>query len=189
VADLEDAVWQDILDLLYNPHPILAKLAEQLQSRHTQTQDLEQERLATALALSHKDAEKEDMLNLYRHGHITSADLERQLDNIATEAAELKGRLASLETTLQGQEAIATRLLEARELLDSLRAELKQDYSWEEKRKLVETLVLKLLVHSPERIVVTYAFDDCAATCTSTASAVPSPPRVAPRSMRSTMTQ
>jgi len=150
-------------------YPILAQLAEQLQSRQAQTQDLEQERLATALALSHKDAEKEQMLDLYRCGRITVADLERQLEKIAAAAAELKGRLSTLETTLQGQEVIATRLLEARHLLETLRARLKQEFTWDEKRELVEKLVLGIRVDSPGQIIVTYAFEDRVATCTSRA--------------------
>ena len=117
------------------------------------------------------------MLDLYRRGRITGADLERQLEKIAAEAAELKGRLSTLETTLQGQEAIATRLLEARHLLETLRTRLKQDFTWEEKRDLVEKLVLGIRVDSPGQIIVTYAFDDRVATCTSTASVAPSPRR------------
>src|SRR6266852_9914018 len=78
---------------------------------------LEHERLTAALALSHKDAEKEQILTLYRRGRITGDDLERQLDTIAAEAAELQGRLSTLDTTLQGQEAIATRLHDAQHLL------------------------------------------------------------------------
>lgn len=164
---LEETIWRDILTFLHDPGPILAQLAEQFQSRQAQTQDLEQERLATALALSHKDAEKEQMLDLYQRGRITVADLERQLEKIATKVAELKGRLSMLETTLQGQEVIASRLLEARHLLETLRARLKQDFTWDEKRELVEKLVLGVRVDSPGQIIVTYAFEDSVATCTS----------------------
>ena len=166
-GQLEETIWQDILGFLHDPGPVLAQLAAQLQSRHVQTQDLEHERLTAALALSHKDAEKEQILTLYRRGRITGDDLERQLDTIAAEAAELQGRLSTLDTTLQGQEAIATRLHDAQHLLGTLRARLKADFTWDEKRELVEMLVLGIRVDGPGQITVTYAFDDRVATCTS----------------------
>jgi site-specific DNA recombinase len=158
-ADLEETVWQDILGFLHNPGPVLERLAAQLQSRQVQTQDLERERLTAALALSHKDAEKEQILDLYRRGMITIADLERQLEKIATEVADLKGRLSTVETRIQGQEAIAARLHDAQRLLITLRARLKEDFIWEERRDLVEALVLGIRIDSRERIEVTYAFD------------------------------
>jgi site-specific DNA recombinase len=170
---LEETIWRDIVAFLHDPGPILAQLAEHLQSRQIQTQDLEQERVAQALALSHKEAEKERMLDLYRRGRITVADLERQLEKIAAEVAELKGRLSTLETTLQGQAVIATRLTEARDLLHSLRRRLKEDFTWEEKREIVEVLVLGVLVDTigegtekTANITVTYAFNGSAATRT-----------------------
>jgi site-specific DNA recombinase len=164
---LEETIWRMILTYLHDPGPVLAQLATQLQSRHVHTKDLEQERLAAALALSHKDAEKEQILNLYRRGRITADDLERQLDNIAAEAAELKSQLSTLETTLQGQEAIATRLHEAQNLLETLREGLKPSFTVDEKRQLIEKLVYGIRVESPENIIVTFAFDDVVATRTS----------------------
>jgi site-specific DNA recombinase len=172
---LEDTIWQDILGFLHNPGPVLTQLADQVQSRQAQTQDLEQERLTTALALSHKDAEKEQMLDLYRRGRITVSDLERQLEKIAEEAAELKGRLSALETRLQGQEAIAARLLDARSLLESLRARLKAEFTWQEKRALVEALVLDIRVDHPLQITVTYAFDGSTTTRTNCNAATARP--------------
>ena len=165
-AELEEAIWKDILEFLQNPGPILAQLAEHLNSRQTQTRDLEQERVAQTLALSRKVEEKDRVLDLYRRGRITIADLERQLEKIATEEAGLKVRLISLETTLQGQEAIARRLMEAQELLHTLRQRLKEEFTWEEKREIVEALVLNIQVDTiseeeskTPQLTVTYAFD------------------------------
>lgn len=172
---LEETIWRDILASLHDPGPILTQLAEHLQSRQAQTQDLEQERLAQALALSHKEAEKERMLDLSRRGRITVADLERQLEQIAAEAAELKGRLSTLETTLQGQAVIATRRLEARDLLATLRVRLKEEFTWDEQRELVEALVFGIRVDSPLQIPVTYAFSSSAATRTVCSAATAHP--------------
>jgi uncharacterized membrane-anchored protein YhcB (DUF1043 family) len=73
-------------------------------------------------------------------------DLTRQFETIAQEEAALKARLAVLDTTLQGQEAIQTRLEDARDVLETLRQNLKDEFTWEEKRALVETLVLEIRV-------------------------------------------
>lgn len=160
---LEEAVWQEIHGFVSDPGPVLEQLAAQLQSQQLQTHDLEQERLTTALSLSHKDSEKEQILTLYRRGRITEHDLERQLTAIADEAAALKARLVTVETRIQGKEAIATRLLGARQLLDTLRTRLKDTFTWEEKRELVENLVLGIQVDAAGECVATYAFDGNAA--------------------------
>jgi len=163
---LEEAVWRDILGFLHDPGSILSQLATHLNNRQAQTRTLEQERVAQSLALSHKEEEKERILDLYRRGRITVADLERQLGKIAQEEAELKARLASLETTLRGQEAIALRLMEAKDLLHTLRQRLKEEFTWEEKREIIEALVLEIRVDTIQgserkapQITVTYAFD------------------------------
>jgi site-specific DNA recombinase len=164
--ELEETVWRDILSFLHDPGPILAQLAQHLHSRQTQSRSLEQERTAQAVALSHKEDEKERILDLYRRGRITIADLERQLEKISQEEAALKARLTSLETTLRGQEAIASRLMEARDLLHNLRQRLKEEFTWEDKRELIESLVLEIRVDTigegkekAQTITVTYAFD------------------------------
>ena len=137
-----------------------------MHSRQEQARDLGQERTAQAVALSHKEEEKERVLDLYRRGRITIADLERQLEKIAQEEADLKARLTSLDTTLRGQAAIATRLQEAQDVLQTLRQRLKEEFTWEEKREIVEALVLEVRVETigegkekTSQITVTYAFD------------------------------
>jgi site-specific DNA recombinase len=164
--ELEEAIWRDILAFLHDPGPILSQLTTHLNSRQAQARNLEQERMAQSRALSHKEEEKERILDLYRRGRITIADLERQLEKIAQEEAELKARLASLETTLRGQEVIALRLMEAQDLLQTLRQRLKEEFTWEEQREIIEALVLEIRVDTmgegkeqAPQITVTYAFD------------------------------
>ena len=135
--------------------------------------------------LSHKENEREQILTLYRRGRITSDDLERQLDAIASEAAELRARLATLETTLQGQEAIAVRLQGAQDLLASLRGRLKQDFTDVEKRELIELLVLGIRVDAPDKITATYVFEHREVNFTSTRAQDWRRPRSAPYALRS----
>jgi site-specific DNA recombinase len=182
---LEETIWKDILAFLHDPGPILAQLAAHLHSRQGQARDLEQERMAQAVALSHKEEEKERVLDLYRRGRITITDLERQLEKIAQEEADLKARLTSLETTLRGQVAIATRLKEAQDVLQTLRQRLKEEFTWEEKREIVEALVLEVRADTvgegkekTSKITVTYAFDSGMVNgCTTTRTDMDSLPR------------
>jgi hypothetical protein len=61
---LEQAVWAEIVDFIRNPGAILRKLADYLRSREDQAHTLEQERLTQALALSHKEKERDSILDL-----------------------------------------------------------------------------------------------------------------------------
>jgi site-specific DNA recombinase len=162
---LEDYIWAEIDDYLRNPGPVLAQLAKEMQSSQTEARGLEQERVSETVALSHKEDEKQRILDLYRHRYINETDLTRQLEKIAEEEAQLKARLAILDTTLQGQEAIQARLEDARDLLETLRQNLKDEFTWDEKRALVEILVLQIRVDTigegrakRANITVDYAF-------------------------------
>jgi hypothetical protein len=119
---LEAAIWADILSYLKNPRKILRQLQEHLTSRQQKATDLEKERLDLVSAASRFEEEKARMLAVYRRGRITLEEFDRQLDAIAAEEADARARLAMLDTTLQGQQAVATRIVEAAELLRQLKA-------------------------------------------------------------------
>src|SRR5207245_7216595 len=110
---LEKAIWTQVVDFIENPGEVLGKLADHLRSREDQAHTLEQERITQALALSHKEEERDLILDLYRRGRISVEALERQIEKIAEEESLLKARLATLDTTLRSQKAIAQRLTEA----------------------------------------------------------------------------
>ena len=78
------------------------------------------------------------MLAVYRRGRITLEEFDRQLDAIAAEEADARARLTKLDTTLQGQQAVATRIVEAAELLRQLRAKSRGPWTWEKQRELDE---------------------------------------------------
>ena len=63
----------------------------------------------------------------------------------------------------------------ARHLLAALRARRKEEFTWDEQRKLVEALVFGIRVDSPLQITVTYAFDGSVATRTLCSAATAHP--------------
>jgi site-specific DNA recombinase len=169
---LEQALWAKIVDFIRNPGPVLQKLADYLRSREDQAHTLEQERMTQALALSHKEKERDSILDLYRRGLIPVTALERQIEKIAEEEGVLRARLATIETTMRGQKAIAQRLTEAQNMLQRMRAELKEDFTWEEQRGLIEQLVMEIVItpsgegrEKKPLVDVTYCFDEHAVRC------------------------
>ena len=170
-VDLEDAIWQDILGFLNDPGPVLEQLAEALSRGGIQSKGADQERRELQESLNRKAVEKDTMLDLYRRGRIAMADLDTQLDKIASEEATLRDRLLQLESQEKNHELATARLTEATDLLGSLRDRLKDEFPWEEKRELVELLVAGVVVDAVREgsdkrseIQVTYMFDGSATT-------------------------
>ena len=170
-SHLEDAVWPDILGFLNDPGPVLEQLAVAMSQGANQSKEADQERQGLQDSLSRKAAEKDIMLDLYRRGRIAMADLETQLDKIASEEATLGDRLLQVESQEKNQELATARLTEATDLLASLRDRLKDEFTLNEKRELIELLVASVVVdtvgsESKKRseIQVTYAFDGSVAT-------------------------
>lgn len=164
---LEQQLWEDIQDFLRHPGKVLTQLEAKHRHRQEQRHDLEHERLTCQVARSHKEQEKDSILDLYRRRLITIPDLERQLEKIAHEEATLQARLASLETTLKGQEVIIARLESAGELLKTLRKKLDGPVTWELKRELFEALVQEIRVETrmngtkkENHYVVSYTFEE-----------------------------
>ena len=128
-------------------------------------------------ALARKGDERDSILDLYRKNHIGLEDLERQLRKIAAEEDGVRDRLTYLRTEEDTRKSMSSRLAGAGELLDTLRSRLKDDLTWEEKRELVELLVVDVTVDGEEKqqekepqVTVTYAFDGRAVTSTDTDS-------------------
>ena len=174
---MEDTVWADILGFLEDPGPVLEKLAESLNEGIKEVRDLETERLALQQSIASKEKEKDTILDLYRRERITMAHLDRQFEKIAVEEADLTDRLAALDARSKSHQEVSARLTTARELLHMLRQRVTEDFSWEQKRELVELLVSEIGVATVgegrskrAEVTVTYAFDGRAVNRTGTGS-------------------
>ena len=155
------------------PGPILNKLAENLKNRESESEGSDAEQAALVISANHKERERDAILDLYRKGRIKVADLERQLIKIDQEEAELKARLNFLDKERNSREIKSSHLSDARQLLHTIRKRIKAEFSWEEKREIVELLVREVKVDSvgeargkEARSTVTYAFEGCTATRT-----------------------
>ena len=164
-GNLEDTIWQDIVGFLNDPGPVLEQLADAMSEGASQAKEAGQENQELKDSLNRKAAERDIILDLYRRGRIGTADLDSQLDKIASEEATLKDRLLQVESQEKNQELATARLTEATDLLASLQDRLKDEFTWEEKRELVELLVAGVMVDTVgegtakrSEINVTYAF-------------------------------
>lgn len=147
-GDIEDVVWQDIEGFRDNPGDALCELAER-QREHTGDGDrVAREVAALDQTLAAKTAERDRMLTLYRRGRIDDADLDRQLDAIDREQADLKEQLARLQGEQQSAEASRASLRSAEELLRELHETKHEPMTWEQKRQVAETLVIGGIVET-----------------------------------------
>ena len=147
---LEGQVWRDILGFLNEPGPILDKLLRERQGDTDRTSALVAETDALERSVTRKLSERDLILDLYRRGRIDGADLDRQLDKIASEERELKARLVALRAQVQQVENAERQIASVAELLAQLRERLSNEPTWEERRAVIEALVSSIRVDTVE---------------------------------------
>jgi len=113
--------------------------------------------------LEQKGVERDRVLGLYRKGRIAEEMLERQMQEIEGEEAELRAEMDVLAARLAGVDAGASQLESAAAVLEKLGARLQEPMRWGLQRELVESLVEQVRVDTVEQgsqrvasIVVTY---------------------------------
>lgn len=178
-ADIEEVVWQDIVQMCLNPDEIARRLqvlsGDQADPNAQLLQRIEADRKRVQEVLSRKQAEKDAMLGLFRRGRISEADLDRNLDQIEAESASLHQEVQKLESSAQRQkEKSRTR----GELVDTVEQIYKQlqvhgaeeataGVTWERRRELVEKLVryVKVTTDSEDKVEIglRYTFDELSA--------------------------
>lgn len=138
---LEALVWSDIEQFLRDPGEALAELAAQMQDQTTRLEVLRDAVADYKIRVGEKQAERDTVIALFRRGRIDDATLNRQLDLISEEEAELREQLTVRETAFAEASRAQDDLHSADVLLSELHARLDAPPEWEMKRQLVETLV------------------------------------------------
>jgi len=145
---IEEMVWADIDGFLRNPGDVLVELAQERESQSESTSLLAEEKGELERVLSGKATERELILDLYRRRTIGAADLDRQLQKIASEEQELKARVTMLRSQTDQSEQATQSLTSAAELLSELSRRLDGPLPWDAKRRLVEMLVDSIKVET-----------------------------------------
>ena len=147
---LETAVWNDIETFLRNPGTVLEQLAAQL---HVQDEENERHRNRLAKlqqALQALTVEKDAVITLYRRGRIDEIALDRQLDDIQVEEANIARYIEDLQEHFRHVQEKESSLRTAKELLERLSHRLEEPLTWELRRQLVEVLVEGIRVDTVE---------------------------------------
>jgi site-specific DNA recombinase len=163
---LETAVWEDIASFLRNPGEVIEQLGQQMQLQEGETERLHDELAKHQQALQALDTEKDSVITLFRRGRIDEAALDRQLDQIQLDEANVRKDIEDVQEQLRCLQEKEDGLRYANELLGRLSQLLEQPLTWEIKRELVEALVEEIRVDTVEhdkgrkeaKVTVTYRF-------------------------------
>jgi transcriptional regulator with XRE-family HTH domain len=140
---VERLVWADIESFLRNPGEILERLRNRLSMGDGERQRRRKDLTDLNARLQQKSTEKERVLALFRRGRIDDATLDRQLDQIDAEAADLRNDIDALGREFAACDRTA-QLQSAEALLETLRRRLTRHIAPELKRRIVEVLVEKI---------------------------------------------
>lgn len=160
---IENLVWQDIVNFINSPKDTIGILKNNIENRYANKENLLTQKKLLESNLYNKNDEKQSILDLFRKGIINASDLELQLNKINDESNIIKDNLNSLNDELN--EVKDTPYTTIEEMLQEMKNKIDTDTSFEDKRKIVKTLVDEILVKTIEEngikrvnINVTYLF-------------------------------
>ncbi|WP_312114954.1 recombinase family protein [Brevibacillus reuszeri] len=145
---IEDLVWKDCLAFINQPGEALQEIAAAMEAKKSVKVDLESETTLIQKSIDDKDTERQSILDLFRKNIITFTDLEKQIQKINYEKEILEQRLKEIRTSMQVDHDYSTKVLNAFQLLTTLRNKLDDNPSFETRREIVKALVQRIQVHS-----------------------------------------
>lgn len=156
----EDIIWNDILDFVRNPGPVIEKL--QLQMATAGGDDTQQELAQVEGAQVRLLEDRQRIIYLIRKGLISEEEGDTQLVATGIERDALSARKTSLEAVVQGNEIRRSQLRAAESLLQQLQ-EKAESADATTKRLVIEVLVDKVTVNNQEsgelELGITYRFE------------------------------
>jgi site-specific DNA recombinase len=156
---LEPLVWRDVERFLREPGDIIDELVAE-RSDTSGAAVLEAERVGIEQALTEIPAQHDRVLEAFRRGHMTPADLDRQMEAVANEEKALRIRHAELTPS----EPYTEDMLDA-DLLQEIRQRLDEGVHDVKKRDIISLLVQRIDVNTEDvggrkraTIVIHYRF-------------------------------
>lgn len=140
-GDVESVVWNDVEDFLRNPGAIVAQLAERQHESAGEADKLHEQVSKLQQAINGLTRERDSVITLFRKGRIDATSLDKQLDAIQAEEANLQNQTKELSARAQSVEESQSALRTAESLLRELNKRLDGPVTWEIKRELIEALV------------------------------------------------
>src|SRR5215212_5093688 len=164
---LEDLVWQDIRGFVENPGEVLERVKEQMEVRHSHTDEFEERLASLTKRLATAHGEKDKYVKLYAAGHLDEEELEIHLLDLKNRISNLKMLIESAEADLASEEQDAAAAKSTAMWLTSLRGNLDTleedtEEAWHGRRELVEELVEMITVSRTEdgraKVHIAYKF-------------------------------
>lgn len=148
---VEQIVWADIQAFLCHPSEAMEQLRDQLQANANQSAEIEAEITREGETLAERRLGEKRLVRLYRDGRIGDAEYDEAQSELKAEITLLKERLATLEKLLAAEQAVEARMETAAEFLARMqeRARAVEDWTWEQRRAMVELWVKEVIVDPP----------------------------------------
>jgi site-specific DNA recombinase len=164
---LKELVWQDIRGFVENPGELLERVKEQMEERHSHTDELEERLASLTKRLATVQGEKDKYVKLYAAGHLDEEELEIHLLDLKNRISNLKMLIESADADLasEAQDAAAAKsttmwLTSLCGNLDTLEEDTEE--AWYGRRELVEELVERITVSRTEdgraKVHIAYKF-------------------------------
>ena len=139
---IDNIVWNDCLEYIQQPEKIY------LQQPENNSDAVKSEIEALERSALKLDRERSSILDLYRKAVITETDLSDQLSKIAKEQEKINKTIRNKKEALSKSQKINEEMGSLVDLLKSFQQYLTDDISFEDKRKIVKTLVESIIVYT-----------------------------------------
>jgi site-specific DNA recombinase len=148
---LEHDVWQEVRTFIKNPGPYIEQAQQQLRQQMTDVSVNEAERKRLMRDLAGKEQERERVLDLFRRGRITTAECDRDLDKVASEARDNREMLDAIRARADMVAASESYLADVGATLVQIHGNLdaiEAANDWQKKRELIEAFVRRMVVQT-----------------------------------------
>ncbi len=148
---IEGNIWADIRAFVDDPGPHLEDARKQLRARLAATVNADERRQTLRKQIAEKDAEREQIMVLFRRKRISLTDVERQMAEIEQEAATLQREFEAIRVQEEIAQTYEAHLTDAATLLAQLRGrveEVEREGNSEIRRQIIERLVAGVSIHT-----------------------------------------
>jgi site-specific DNA recombinase len=151
---LEREVWADCVRFIRDPGDAIDRARAEWRAKLAPAADAAEMRARLEVQIAEKEVERARVLSSWRRGKISEAEADRELDDVAKEAALLRSDLVSIRSSEEMARATDAYFDEAEEMLACMREELdevERTANRARKRRIVERLVRRVEVRTEER--------------------------------------
>ena len=145
--DVENAVWDDIYDLLSHPESLIQEMENELNGNKKSSEPLQSELNEIENSIIEKQSARGKIIGLMARGKVTEQEAEVVLEELANEMNSLNSRKEFLFEKINNTQNLEGNVINARMVIDAVRDHL-NELTEEEKSLLVRTMLQRVEVKS-----------------------------------------